>query len=136
MSTKPEIKLLRSDNRIVVSPTTPEVRDLLAQQLCYVEKIFHRGADARGRRNMGLSVVEEVLWQCYADDHKNRMATSFGFVPRIRRVLTEAGYPVKLYWATQAEADEYKIGGSKVDVVSDSDDAKSNVFLVGVEVGI
>lgn len=102
---KRTIRVLRSERRIVIDPTTPRVRGLLEPQLRYVEKIFHRGVELIKRLNAGLSRVEEVTWECYGNDIKGRLATSWGFYERIAKTLRTAGYTVELYWATDEEAE-------------------------------
>lgn len=102
------VVLLRSDNNIVVDTPNRRVRDLLVPHLQYDEKIFYRGREAAVRRKNGQSVVETQTWDCYALDHRDRIATSYGFLQRIRGVLAERGCQTVVRWATQEEADAYK----------------------------
>lgn len=97
------IHVLRSENRIVLDPTTKRVRRLLRPQLSYVEKVFYRGQEAQQRRHLDLPLIENVEWQCYGFDIKKRLASSYGFYERIARTLRVDGYKVSLHWSTQGE---------------------------------
>jgi superfamily II DNA or RNA helicase len=101
---KKRVEILRSGNRIVISPTTPRMVALLAPALSYTERRYYEGAERRRRQNANLSLAESIEWQCFAIDHKNRLASSVGFTERILGVLTNEGYRVSLRWATKAEA--------------------------------
>lgn len=99
------VKLLRSGNRLVIDPSTPEIRKLIQPQLAYIEKKFYHGYEAKKRKDIGLPVCEEIFWQCYANDMKDRLVTSFGFFDRIKKTLKKAGFTLEPKWATQTEAD-------------------------------
>jgi superfamily II DNA or RNA helicase len=102
---RPPVTLLRSGNRLVVRPTTPEVHDLLAPLLTYVETKHHHGQEAGRRRRLNLSPVEEITWECYGLDHRDRIGTSFGFADLITAALTRRGHAVTLRYASAEEAD-------------------------------
>lgn len=99
------VVLLRSGNRMVISPSTPEVRDLVTPALRYVEKKFARGKELYRRKKHDLPVFDEIEWECFGEDHKGRVATSYGFHERIKAHLEKNGYEVVSKWATQTEAD-------------------------------
>lgn len=105
MRKKKVVSLLRSGNRLVVDPSTPQVRDLLTPQLSYTEKVFVHGAEEIYRKKMRRPLFDEVEWECWADDHKGRIATSFGFRDRIVDTLEKAGYEVSVRWATKQESE-------------------------------
>ncbi len=96
--------LLRSGNRLVVDPTTPKIKDILTPALRYVEKKFTHGAERAYRRRAHLPLFDEVEWECYGEDHKGRLATSYGFHDRIHKLLVEKGYQVETRWASKKEA--------------------------------
>lgn len=97
------VKLLRSGNRLVVDPTTPRLLGTLAPHLSYTEKRFFQGMELAMRRRAHQPPFEEILWECYAEDLKGRIATSYGFHDRIKTILTEKGYEVQSRWATKQE---------------------------------
>lgn len=96
MSDPKKVLILRSGNRLVVSPTTPQIADLLIPQLTFTEKVFLRGKAKFDAIKAKRSTVYEQDWECYGRDHKDRIATNYGFVTRIREVLEKAGYVVKV----------------------------------------
>lgn len=108
------IKLLRSDNCIVVSPTTPLVKDIIVPHLEYTEKVTYRGRDLAIRRHQGLSEYEYVEWACYTLDHKNRLTTSYGFSGLIKKLLRAQGYTVKTEWATEADRKKAELRNATV----------------------
>lgn len=52
---------------------------------------------------MGLPPFERITWQCFGDDHKGRLSTSFGFLERLNAVFKSAGYAVTTRIATEEE---------------------------------
>ena len=74
------ITLLRSDNRIVISPTTPKIEALILPQLRYTSKKMLYGWEAK---KAGTKVLL-TDYDCFVHDLKDRIATSIGFLPRIR----------------------------------------------------
>lgn len=99
-----QVTLLRSGNRLVVSPSTPAIVDALTPSLRYTEKVASRGAERARRVRASLPLVDEVEWEMYAEDHKGRLATSYGFRELITDVLAAKGYAVTEKWATKTEA--------------------------------
>jgi len=106
MSKELSVVLLRSGNRLVVEPSTPEIKDLLTPKLSYVEKRFLHGKEFSYRKKMRLPTFEEIEWSCYSEDHKGRLATSYGFLERITAVLEAAGYGVTTRWASKLEEEK------------------------------
>lgn len=104
MAKQKTVSLLRSGNRLVVDPTTPRVHDILAPHLRYVEKKFVHGAELILRKRLHRPVFDEIEWECFGEDHKGRIATSFGFEGRIRRLLEARGYKIETRWASAVEA--------------------------------
>jgi superfamily II DNA or RNA helicase len=98
------ITLLRCGNRIVVDPTTPKVRGILQPLLHYVTRKFLHGKDLHRAREHKLPPFVEEVWECYTEDHRDRLATSFGFAERITEALEARGYPVTLRYASEKEA--------------------------------
>lgn len=96
MAKKPTITILRSDNRIVVDPSTPHVKTLLEPQLTYKELVFLRGREAYLAEKAGKKTKFTQTWEIFSEDHKGRLSASHGFIPRICRTLKKAGYVVKV----------------------------------------
>lgn len=105
MTEPKSVTLWRTNNVLIIEPSTPEVKGLLIPQLRFIEKKFFHGAELAERKRLGLSRVETITWDCFSLDHKDRLATSYGFLDRVNRVLYAAGYEVNMGYATQAEAD-------------------------------
>jgi len=101
-----KITVLRTDDKIVVEPTTRRVRALIEQDLTYIEKSFFHGYERKKRLKHGLPPFEEIEWQCYGEDHKGRLSTSWGFCERIVDLLEKDGYPVEVRWATKGNQEE------------------------------
>ncbi len=59
----------------------------------------------RQRTRMHMPPFEELEWQCWAEDHKGRLATSSGFLEKIVDTLQANKYKVDVVWATEEEAD-------------------------------
>lgn len=104
------ITLLRSGNRLVVGrkKTSPKVKDLLTPHLRYTTRTHFHGQERAARIRANLPPYADCDWECYAEDVKGRLATSYGFCERIRAVLTKAGYEPTVQWATETEAEEQK----------------------------
>lgn len=88
------VRLLKSGIRLVVEPTTLRIAGLLKPELTFEQKIFLRGRELYAARSAGLPIVHTQEWECFFRDHKNRIATTAGFIPRLRDALREAGYAV------------------------------------------
>lgn len=101
MSTSRRVVLLRTDNSIVVDTNSRRVNSVLADKLRYFERKFFHGREKNDRVRMGLPPFEEIEWQCYSEDHKGRIGTSFGFVDRIVDALEPLGYDVRIRWASE-----------------------------------
>ncbi len=89
-----KITLLKSGNRIVVKPTTPTIRDLLGPRLTFTEKKFAQGWEARERRINHELPFDLIDWECFGEDHRGRLSTSFGFWKLIKDTLQAKGYRV------------------------------------------
>lgn len=92
-----KVTLLKSGNRIVVDPTTDKIWDILAPKLTFTEKKFVHGWEARQRRMNHELPFDMIDWECFGEDHKGRLATSFGFWLKIKRALAAKGYKVVVY---------------------------------------
>jgi len=114
MRTPKRVALLRSGNRLVVDPTTPKIHDILVPHLQYVEKKFTHGAERGLRRKLGRPIFDEIEWECYGEDHKGRIATSYGFETRIKNLLEAKGYEVETRWASKIEAAAQEARAEKV----------------------
>jgi superfamily II DNA or RNA helicase len=91
-----ELTILRSGNRIVLDPTTPRIKTLIAPELTFTEKVFLRGREAMLARKAKRPTVYEQDWECFGEDHRGRISTNFGFVPRIEKVLNDAGIDTRI----------------------------------------
>jgi superfamily II DNA or RNA helicase len=92
------ITLLRSGNRLVVHPTTKAVNELLVPELTYTSYRPFFGME----RKLSGKAGESTTYQCFTWDHRNRLATSFGFYDRITRLMKKHGYGVILHDMTPA----------------------------------
>ncbi len=107
MRTRKCVTLLRSGNCLVVSPSSAKIKDILTPALRYVERKHLRGAEKYARSRLRQPTYDDIEWECYSLDHKGRIATSFGFEPRITTALVQAGYDVHTKWTTKAEAERH-----------------------------
>jgi len=82
------VTLLRSENRLVVDPTTPEIFTALSQELSFTAKKMLYGAEAF---KAGTS-IEFTNYKCYVPDHRHRIATNIGFHDRIVSRLEKMGF--------------------------------------------
>lgn len=103
MSNSKNVVLLRSGNRLVVSPSSPEIKKILQPLLTYTETRFTHGREYIQRQRNNQPTVEVTNWACYGYDHKDRLATSFGFLEKISKALIECGYQVTHKWAIAEE---------------------------------
>lgn len=94
MTLPKRVTVLRSGNDIVLDPASKSLEAVIGPQLTYVEKRFLRGKEYYEARRADLPTVNEVAWECYQLDHRGRIATAFGFLPRIRRILKKKGVGV------------------------------------------
>ncbi len=88
------VTLIKSGNRIVVSPTTPAIKELLEPILSFVSIEFLYGKERYENHGRVRSTENE----CYIYDHANRLSTSVGFYDRIVAALKKAGYSVQLQY--------------------------------------
>jgi superfamily II DNA or RNA helicase len=91
-----KIVLLKSGTRLAVSPTTPEIYDLLSPQLTFTNKEMLVGYEAKLAAEAGQSKVRLTDVECFDEDGKGRLITSYGFWKRIKTTLTHAGYEVRV----------------------------------------
>lgn len=103
MADDKNVVLLRSGNRLVISPTTDKIRGIVCPLLTYIEKKFHRGREAAIARKSGHLPFTEQVWECYIDDVKDRIGTSFGFHENIVSVLEANGYSVTTRYSSKME---------------------------------
>lgn len=94
MPVKKKITILRDGNRIVISPSTPTVKTLICPKLTYQELVILRGKERYKAIKAHQKTTYRQEWEVFSEDHKGRIATSFGFVTKIRRVLRKNGYQV------------------------------------------
>ena len=88
------IILLKSGNRLVVDTVHPRIRDLLAPYLTFTEQKWYHGYEAKVARSEGRPPFESIDWECFGQDHRGRLATSWGFYKRITDVLRKRGIQV------------------------------------------
>lgn len=100
------VALRRSGNVCAVVPTTDQIERVIAPLMSYIETVYYRGQAAAMRRRQGLSLVEEIPWELFDYDFRKRLCFPYGFADRIYEALQEAGYDVRLRWAS--EEDELK----------------------------
>lgn len=86
------VTLLKSGNRLVLSPTTAEIAEAVSPVLSFTETKQLRGKDAV---EAGAD-IEFIDWQCFTFDHRDRLSTSFGFYSRVTKALKQAHFKVKL----------------------------------------
>jgi len=91
---RPKITLLKSGNRLVVDPTTPRVYDTLAPLLTFQEKELLVGWERKRALENDEPVIRFTDWECFGQDHRDRLACGFGFWKRIRDALVKRGYRV------------------------------------------
>lgn len=89
-----KVTVLRSGNSIVLDPPSKRLEAVLAPKLSYTEKVFLRGKEYYQAKKAKQATVFDQVWECYTLDHKKRLATSFGFLPRIEKMLTKRGVEV------------------------------------------
>ncbi len=90
----PCVTLVRGGNWLVIDPTTPQIHDLIAPQLTFIEKEFLRGRERTDAIRTGLPLVNLIPRQCFATDSKQRLSCPYGYAARIRRTLRANGYEV------------------------------------------
>lgn len=105
MSAKKVVTLYKTGNMMFLDPTDDYIFKLLKPALSFREpkKLF--GPEAAQRKRQGRSVFEFVDHTLFELDHKQRVATFFGFWKLIRDLLRTHGYEVKFKDQTPANPD-------------------------------
>ena len=91
-----QVTVLRSGNTIVLDPPSKKLEAVLGPRLSYTEKVFLRGKEYYQAKKAKQPTVYDQTWECYTLDHKKRIATSFGFLPRIQKLLLKRGVEVEV----------------------------------------
>lgn len=89
------ITLRKHGNFLVVDPTDDVIFQLLKPALSFEERKKHEGLNAKYRKQQGQSVWETIEHTLFELDHKERIATMYGFWKLLRDTLSKAGYDVK-----------------------------------------
>lgn len=105
MTAKKVVTLYKTGNMMFLDPTDDYVFKLLKPALSFREpkKLF--GPEASQRKRQGRSTFEFVDHTLFELDHKERVATFFGFWKLIRDLLRTHGYEVKFKDQTPANSD-------------------------------
>lgn len=89
------VTLYKTGNLIYLDPTSDRIFSILKPVLTFKEPKKAFGYEAAQRKKQGRSTFEFVEHTLFELDHKQRIATSFGFWKLIRDTLRDAGYQVK-----------------------------------------
>lgn len=89
------VTLYKTGNLVYLDPTTDRIFAILKSVLTFKEPKKAFGYEAAQRRKQGRSTFEFVEHTLFELDHKERIATSFGFWKLIRDTLRKEGYEVK-----------------------------------------
>lgn len=116
MPKKNVVTIIRSDNRIVVDPSTDAIKTLLEPQLRYKEIVFLRGKERYEALKAGRKTRFTQEWEIFSTDLKGRISASFGFLPRIKRVLKKHGYVVKVKNLTPVKHNKFEPRWDRVDM--------------------
>ena len=95
MRKNPTVTIYKHGNMLFLDPTNDRIFSLLKPVMSFTEPKKAFGAEARRLKQQGRATFEQVQHTLFELDHKNRIATSFGFWKLIRDKLREAGYPVR-----------------------------------------
>jgi superfamily II DNA or RNA helicase len=95
MAKKKFVTLYKTGNMLLVDPTDDRIFQLLRPVLSWTEMSQVRGAEAWKRKKAGKSVYTRIDHTLLELDHKERVATNFGFWKLIRDTLRQHGYEVK-----------------------------------------
>lgn len=90
------VTIYKHGNMLFLNPTNDRIFQLLRPVLSFTEQRKAFGPEARRLKNQGRNTFEMVQHALFDLDHKNRIATSFGFWKLIRDKLRESGYEVRL----------------------------------------
>jgi len=106
MAKRKTVTLYKNGNMILVSPTNDRIFSLLKAVLSFTETTQVRGAEAWQRKKQGRSVYDRVDHVLFELDHKDRVATNYGFWKLIRDTLRAKGYTVRLKDLTPAKPEK------------------------------
>ena len=95
MAKKKSITLLKTGNMLLLDPTTDRTFQILKPLLSFKEPKKYFGYEATQRKQSGQSTFEHIDHTLFELDHKERIATSFGFWKLIRDALRKDGYTVR-----------------------------------------
>jgi superfamily II DNA or RNA helicase len=95
MSKKKTVVIYKTGNMLFLDPTTDRIFELLKPVLSFDEKCTARGYEKTTRERQGLPVYWMEHHTLFVLDHKDRIATNFGFWKLIRDTLRNNGYIVK-----------------------------------------
>lgn len=102
------VTLYKSGNILLVDPTTDRIFELLKPVLSFTETQKARGAEAYSRKKSGRSLFDRIDHTLLELDHKERIATAFGFWRLIRDTLRKHGYEVKFKDLTPVDPKKLK----------------------------
>lgn len=91
-----KITFLKSGNRMVLEPSTPEVKSIAVPLLTFTEKEFLHGPELTLAKRTNQPTVRFKEWACYSYDYQGRIATPFGFFWRLGKAFKQYGYAVAL----------------------------------------
>lgn len=89
------VTMYKTGNLMFLDPTTDRIFTILKSVLSFSERRKLFGYEAAQRRRQGRSPFDFVEHTLFELDHKERIATSFGFWKLIRDTLRKEGYEVK-----------------------------------------
>lgn len=103
------VLLRKSGNFLTVEPTSDKMFVLLERALSFEEPVHYQGYAAKQRKQQGLPVFEKVKHTLFTLDHKQNIATSFGFWKLISDTLKKEGYVVKCLDSDPPPKDVFKL---------------------------
>jgi superfamily II DNA or RNA helicase len=103
MEKKNTITLYKTGNMLFLDPTNDKIFKLIKPALTFIENKKMFGPEANMRKRQGRSTFESVTHTLFELDHKERIATFFGFWKLIRDILRTNGYEVKFKDQTPIE---------------------------------
>lgn len=106
---KQTVVLYKTGNMLLVHPTTDRIFNLLKPVLTFEEPVHYQGYEKQQRKMEGKPVFERVTHTLFELDHKQRIATTFGFWKLIRDTLRLANYDVKFKDKTPPAEDKLKV---------------------------
>lgn len=102
------VTMYKTGNLMYLDPTTDRIFRLLKPVLSFREQKKLFGPEASQRRRQGRSSFEFIQHTLFELDHKQRIATSFGFWKLVRDTLRESGYQVKFLDRTPADPKKFQ----------------------------